>query len=420
MAPSARAKAEELERLLAGGSVSDDASGELRRLVMLATTVAEATPVPTPAPQFRETLRERLLAADLQVAPTLPQRIRGRVDDATARWRYSARAAMASALASTLIGTTGMAVAAQAALPGDLLYGVKLGTESVRLAFAATDVEAGRLHLAFARERLDEISTSATAGSQTDLGPVFADMDESSVAGANHILQAASVGNTVELTEELLDFTEQQRDRLLAIVDVLPASLRPAVERSLEVLRRIEVQSAVVMDPACALCAEVSPVTGAPLPPQVFLPGEGPAAPIADCDCAGDDPDPAPRDPDVVGDGNGQGDDSSDPTTPDGDNDTPGDPDDPDEPPTGDGDPDVVPSLPGPLDGVGDTVDDVIGDVGDQTGTGEVISEIDDIVDEIIGGDPDPIDDVLPSEDPLGDPLGGLVPSDGPTGGLLP
>lgn len=406
MAPSVRAKAEELERLLAGGSVADDAPAELRRLAMLATTVTEATPVPTPSPQFREVLRERLLAADLQVAPTLPQRIRGRVDDATARWKYSARAAVASALASTMIGTTGVAVAAQAALPGDLLYGVKRGTEAVRLAFAATDVEAGRLHLAFARERLDEIATSATARSQTDLGPVFADMDAASAAGANHILQAAAAGNAVELTEELLDFTEQQRDRLLAIVEVLPASLRPAVERSLEVLRRIEVQSAVVMDPACALCREISPVTGAPEPPQVFLPGDGPAAPIADCDCAGDDPDPAPRDPDAVGDGDAQPGDSSAPTAPEGEDGTAGDPADPDAPTAGDGDPDVVPSLPGPLDEVGDTVDDVIGEVGDQTGTSDVISEVDSIVDEIIGGDTTPLDD--------------LLPSDSPTGGLLP
>jgi hypothetical protein len=418
MAPSARAKAEELERLLAGGSVRDDTPADLRRLAMLATTVTEASPVPTPSPQFREALRERLLAADLQVAPTLPQRIRGRVDDATARWKYSARAAVASALASTMIGTTGVAVAAQAALPGDLLYGVKRGTEAVRLAFAATDVEAGRLNLAFARERLDEITTSATARSQTDLGPVFVDMDEASAAGANHILQAAASGNAVELTEELLDFTEQQRARLLTIVDVLPESLRPAVERSLEVLRRIEVQSAVAMDPACTLCREISPVTGAPLPPQVFLPGDGPAAASPDCDCAGDDPDPAPRDPDVVGGGSEQPDGSSDPNAPEGDGGTDAEPTDPDDP--ANGDTDVVPGLPGPLDDVGDTVDDTIDEVGDQTGTSDVISEVDSIVDEIIGGDTDPLDQILPSEDPLEDPLGGLLPSDDPTGGLLP
>jgi len=411
MALSSRAKAEELERLLAGASVDDSGPQPLRGLVALAETITQTTAVPTPSNEFRTALRERLLDADLQAAPTVGQRVRGRIDDATARWKYSARAAVASAMASSLIGTTGMAVTAQSAMPGDLLYGMKRGTEAVRLAFAATDVESGRLHLAFARERLDEIILSAAERSDADLGPVFIDMDEASATGANHILQAAAFGSTAELTAELEQFTTQQRERLLVLADALPAALRPAVERSLEVLRRIDLQSGIAIDPSCVICQDFGSLTGAPLPARVVLPGEGPATVTNGCDCAGDNPQPAPRDPDAIGGSSEDG--TDDPAQP-GDEGTDDDPDAPqDDAPQDDAeddaedDVDVVPTLPGPLDDVGDTIDDVVGDVVDQTGTDDVVSEVESVVDDIIGDDSGSlIDDLLPSDDPTG----GLLP----------
>jgi hypothetical protein len=43
--------------------------------------------------------------------------------------RRPVRAALATGLASTMIAATGVTVAAQEALPGDALYGLKKGTE---------------------------------------------------------------------------------------------------------------------------------------------------------------------------------------------------------------------------------------------------------------------------------------------------
>jgi hypothetical protein len=419
MALSSRAKAEELERLLAGASVDGGGTQQLGRLVALAEAITHTAAVPRPSNEFRASLRERLLDADLQAAPTVAQRVRGRIDDATARWKHSARAAVASAVASSLIGTTGMAVAAQSAMPGDLLYGMKRGTEAVRLAFAATDVESGRLHLAFARERLDEITLSAAERSDADLGPVFIDMDEASATGANHILQAASFGSAAELTAELAKFTTQQRERLLVLADALPAALRPAVERSLEVLRRIDLQSGIAMDPSCVICQDFGSLTGAPLPARVVLPGEGPAAATDGCDCAGDNPQPAPRDPDAIGDSGG--DDTSDPAQPGGEG-IDDDPDAQDDAPPPDDDAaddlDVVPTLPGPLDDVGDVVDDTVNDVVDdvigETGTDDVASEVNSVIDDLIG------DDSGTLLDDGGSLIDDLLPSDAPTGGLLP
>jgi hypothetical protein len=47
-----------------------------------------------------------------------------------------ARVAVASTMAASMVGATGVAVAAQEALPGDALYGVKKATESLRLSLA--------------------------------------------------------------------------------------------------------------------------------------------------------------------------------------------------------------------------------------------------------------------------------------------
>lgn len=56
-----------------------------------------------------------------------------------------------------LINSTGVTFASQSALPGEVLYPVKLATEKVRIGITINPTEKAKLHLAFASRRLQEL-----------------------------------------------------------------------------------------------------------------------------------------------------------------------------------------------------------------------------------------------------------------------
>lgn len=293
----------------------DDAPRALSKLAGVATAVRDHTHVEAPTDEFRDRLRAELLEVAAAGRPTVWERTADRVEAATAGFRHSVRTAGAAALASALIGTTGVAAAAQSALPGQLLYPVKDLTEDARLAFASGDVERGRLHLAFARERLEEIETGRARLAPDQLATTFEHLDTDAATGADELLEASVVERTPELLDELDDFTAELRVRLLDVAPDLPLSVRASSERTLEVLRRIDVQVAGLLGPGvCEVCDDGAPAARA----RVVLPGDGPAVPACDCvrpapsadagddPVGGPDPDEQPRDvptePDVVPD----------------------------------------------------------------------------------------------------------------------
>lgn len=360
MKRSDRAAIEELARLLDGDVPAATADASLRELATLAATVTGAEDVPRPTPAFRAALRHRLLV-EVAAAPVgVVDRVREAAWQRTARLRNSFRVGVATAVASGMLGTAGVAVAAQQALPGELLYGVKRATESVRLAVAGELTDRARVHLALARERLDEVREGTGALEADEVIDALAAMDDDSVAGADAFLQAVEDGADAALLDELTDFTAGQRTGLAAAYAGLPASARPFADRSFEVLRRIDVQVAVATE-RCGVCEDEA--TGGqrrdafePVP-FVRLPGDGPAvAERPTCDCVAPDPAPAVRDPGL-------------PTAPDADADADPEPQpqpdrEPDVPDEGDR-PGIVPPLPGPLAPIGEAVDDAIGDLVD-------------------------------------------------------
>lgn len=364
MKRSERAAVEELAQLLDGELATEDASASVRRLSVLATTVSATETVPAPTAAFRAACRTELTDA-IATVPTGPAtRLRDAAWSRTAGLRHSARVAVASTVASGLLGSAGVAVAAQHALPGELLYGVKRGTESVRLALASGLVEEGGVHLALAEERLEELRTAAPR-LDTDAAIDLLDrMDAASVAGAGALLQAVTDGGDRALLQTLTAWSERQRTGLAAVYDDLPAQARPFADGSFEVLRRIEVQIEVLLAP-CAACggdqaAAVRRTTPVPDRPLLARPGEGPTRPSSPpCDCVGPGR-PAPpttRDPGVTA-----------PTTSPAPEPRP-EPSEPPAPaPAPEDEHDLVPPLPEPLDPVGDAVDDAVGDVVDTVG----------------------------------------------------
>lgn len=280
--------------LLDGDTTAADAPSSLGGLLTLATTVRDHADVVAPTPEFRASLREQLVA-EAELAPGLLERARAAWTVRTANLRNSARVAIATMTASSMLGTAGMAVAAQEAVPGELLYGVKGLTEDVRLLLADGDMARARLHLAFARERLEELQASAGDLTTDQVVALLADMDAHSEAGAEAMLEGVAAGAIDP--RELRDFTRAQRDGLAGVFNALPLLARPVAQDSIELLRRIEISASGIVpsDRGCdcdtdtvrALDPSAPPMT--PVPgagtSSVTAPGDGPAVPQADCDC---------------------------------------------------------------------------------------------------------------------------------------
>jgi len=125
----------------------------------------------------------------------------------------AARPALRPALAALLLATalffsaaSGVANAAQKALPGDGLYPVKLMIETGTLAFSFSANSDLQFHLAFAQNRLDEISSLQSSQSQADLSGAIASYQ-------THIQAARQLSAQVDAA------TASQAEQTLAALD---------------------------------------------------------------------------------------------------------------------------------------------------------------------------------------------------------
>ena len=250
---------EQLAALLDGTRAPEDVDPDTRRLGTLATAVIEHEPVEAVAlsPANRAAMRARLLADIANEAPETT------TETAPARRRVShggrsIRVGLATGLASALVGTTGVAFAAQEALPGDALYGIKQATESARLSLAGDVAQHGHLQLRFAEERLEEIVDGHDRLGSARLVTALAEMDQRSLAGAEALATEATRADDAQVLDALDAFTQRQADRLLAVYDELPPDVRPRAEDSLGVLRRIRLE---LLFPAIEACDCIEPAT---------------------------------------------------------------------------------------------------------------------------------------------------------------
>ena len=87
------------------------------------------------------------------------------------------------------LGATGVVMASDQAVPGDFLYGVDRAVESVQLQLAYRPEKKATLELAFAGERLDELSVLGDVALQSQAEAVIGDFD-TSMAHAVNLVQS--------------------------------------------------------------------------------------------------------------------------------------------------------------------------------------------------------------------------------------
>ena len=234
-----------------------------------------------PDPRFREATRARLVAMAAVRAPEpAPRSPLRRLMAARASelhrspWRTRLTAGLAgAALAVTSLGTL-VALATDAG-PGDVLYGLKRGTEQTQLALAGDD--RGATLLEFAGTRLDELeellgaapaaapagdASAAGAPSATDVPAALVvetlgTMDRQTAEGVYLLTTRAADQQDPGAVDELAGWAAEQSSGLSTLGPAIPEEARTAARSSLELLEAVTARAS---DLRAALACPGGPV----------------------------------------------------------------------------------------------------------------------------------------------------------------
>jgi hypothetical protein len=164
-----------------------------------------------------------------------------------------ARLAALVGVAAGTLAISGVAMASNSAVPGDVLYSVKLSGEKAKLIFAGSDADRGQLHLDFARSRLVEarqVAPEAVTG-------VLAEMDREITEGARLLFTVGVDASDATPIESVATFVTQHRAELTRLRAEIPVAGDPA-RRSLDLLAAVEIRANELRAALADGCTEVT------------------------------------------------------------------------------------------------------------------------------------------------------------------
>jgi hypothetical protein len=213
----------------AGGALADQALGqtEIDVLLALAATLeadlAPASPTRGAVARTRARVLNRVGAARKSSQRTAPPRRRPSLFR-----RYAFAMASLFLVFAMLASGTGVAFAAESSLPGDGLYGVKLGLESTRLALTFSPEARGAYLRGLADERMSEIQSLLQTGREGDL-PAAVESYSNTLA---QIEQAAGNQDEANLVQTRANL-EHHLQVLQMLMTSAPQSARSGLENAL-------------------------------------------------------------------------------------------------------------------------------------------------------------------------------------------
>ncbi|TDD63098.1 hypothetical protein E1263_01985 [Kribbella antibiotica] len=281
----ARARAETFAHAVDHGPrhssrLSDDP--ELEEAVELVGRLRTAGAV-APRPEFSAELRHRLLEqAAARAATTTPTMVRSTPDssddppsgedvDASVtdiRHRHGRRIRLVASTAALVLlgGGIGSAAAAQQAMPGDTLYGMKRSIENVATNVGIGDDSRGRRDLEHAKTRLSEVQAlAANGGSATTINGTLDDFSAQARKGVSRLVASYQQDGDASAITAVTAFITSARQGLVGLGPKLPPeSLKSAVEA----LATID-QLAQHANSACPKCDKPKPPKNQPVPSTV-------------------------------------------------------------------------------------------------------------------------------------------------------
>jgi hypothetical protein len=253
-----RRHAEEFEAVVDGlttRNASDDRYDDLRELV----GALRAVPQPVARAEFVTQLRDRLVAeaaAMPVIAAAEAERLRLRSADPgrVARRPRERRVAVALGTLALLGATTTMAVAAQSALPGDVLYPLKRAVESAHVGVSIGDEGKGSTLLANASTRLDEVEQLAQQDADdrpAEISDTLSDFTEQATEASDLLLTAYVNDGDPQSVNHLNSFTASSMASLAALDGKLPDTAQDEWVHAVTTLVRID-ESAQQTCPTCS------------------------------------------------------------------------------------------------------------------------------------------------------------------------
>lgn len=235
---SARRRAEEFDSLLERPAASELTDARYARFLEIVSDL-RATPPVEARPEFVSDLRGQLmLAAQTQLVPAEQAKLQ-----LPARRPRDRRIAAAVGGLAIVGATTSMAMAAQTALPGEVLYPLKRAIENVEAGLSVDEGAKGSTMLVNASGRLDEVSELSREGVVGDT-PVIADTlntftEQATTASDLLLSDYASTGNESSISD-LRDFTSLSMETLAALENLVPTEARDELLHAARVLSQID------------------------------------------------------------------------------------------------------------------------------------------------------------------------------------
>lgn len=236
---------------------------DLPELVAL-TRAMGSVQAPAPRPEFAASLRTQLLESDPVVLrePERPiaEAAAEIIDLAASRKRKATRRAYtAAAVGSLVLGSAGIAAAAQSALPGSPLYGVKRGVENLELSFATNDTARGHDLLDQARTRLSEVqqlSKSSDASNTTLIQKTLQAFSTSAAEGTNLLFVSFQRNGNARDLAEIQRFATTSAGQLNSLSPSMIEQNRAQMLEASSLIANVEQQSKML----CPTCAALPPL----------------------------------------------------------------------------------------------------------------------------------------------------------------
>lgn len=248
---SARRRAEEFNSLVEHSTGNDLTDAQYAEFLEIVSALRATCPVEA-RPAFIHDLRGQLmLAAETELAPSEGSRLA-----LPARRPRDRRIAAAVGGLAIVGATTSLAMAAQTALPGEVLYPLKRAIENVEAGISVNEGQKGATMLANASGRLAEVTALSRAGSLEDPTAIAETLntftEQATVASDLLLSDYASTGDESSISD-LRDFTSLSMETLADLEKLIPAEARDELLHAARVLTQIDAEA----EQACPQCGGI-------------------------------------------------------------------------------------------------------------------------------------------------------------------
>ena len=211
-----------------------------------------------PRADFRADLRERLMAEAADVLVAQPTKVVDRTPAAPqGHSRARRRLAGLAAAAVASVGAVGLVSSSASAVPGDALYSVKRGVETVELSLRRGPESQGSYQLERASERLSEAKALAADGASADddqVADLLDDFTSQADSGSADLLDAYSTDGSDRAVEALGSFTTRAAADLVDLSKSFEGSPSDPMRRATDTVRELAGQVGSI----CKTCTDVS------------------------------------------------------------------------------------------------------------------------------------------------------------------